>query len=316
MRGYTEAEQEWWKAEMEERDRAMRRAQDEQRMRNEELERLAAIERAVQAIRISISNLQMGPSDHLDALMKTLDTVVSREIENADSHTINLNTEIHKVVADSTSRMSVMSELKTQCKDGEELLRSTAELLRQNLAPKEGQDWEDYMESLEGAGLEAIGMSEKAKDFLEEKATELQRLHLATKGPGLIELKLTAAKLLKLSCDLKQQSVQAASVVREGKVKLDRRAACFTFAEHMKTTFAKYDADADGFLSRKEVVGYSEGQFKFTPDGACLDRIWRNLVANDTKAKGISFDCFQRLKVAIGSARVVAREAAARRVAA
>lgn len=268
----------------------------------------------MQAIRIAISNLQMGPSEHLDTLMKTLDTVVSAEIEHADSHTINLKTEIDKVVADSTSRMDVMKELKTQCKDGEELLRSTAELLRQNLSGKEGQDWEDHMERLEGCGLEAIGMSEKAKDFLEEKATELQRLHSATKGPGLIELKLTAAKLLKLSCDLKQQSVQAANAVREGKVKLDRRAACVAYTEHTKTIFKKYDADADGFLSRREVIAYSEGQFKFKPSDDCLDRIWRNWVTKDKK--GVSLECFQRLKVAIGSARVVARESAASRVAA
>lgn len=97
-------------------------------------------------------------------------------------------------------------------------------------------------------------------------------------------------------------------------MKLDRRAACVAYTEHTKTIFKKYDADADGFLSRREVIAYSEGQFKFKPSDDCLDRIWRNWVTKDKK--GVSLECFQRLKVAIGSARVVARESAASRVAA
>jgi len=279
---------------------------DEQRQQSEIIKKKADKERAVAAIRLAVTNLQSSPSENLENLMKVLDTIVSKEIQYADDKTESLRIEIEKAVTESNKRMALTKELRSIIKAGEDHLKATADLIRQNMQKQD----KALVEKLEAHGLEAQATSTELQGFAEKKAKSIAELLISTKGTGLNELKLMASKLTKLSSDLKQMATNAEGLVREEKAQLKRKNMSTALTQRIKAVFEKYDADSDGFLSRKEVIKYSKGQFKFNPPADCLDRIWRNIV--EEGAKGISFGKFQQLKVAIGTARVLAREEAKR----
>jgi len=292
-----------YEAEQERKEQARRRAEDEQRQRQEDIKKKAEKERAVAAIRLAIANLQQASAEKLQALMKVLDDVVGKEIQHVDEKTETLRIEIEKAVNESNSRVALTKDLRSIIKAGEDQLKATADLIRQAVQNPDSA----LLERLEAAGIEAQARSAELQSFAEKKAKGIAQLLVNAKGPGLLEIKTMSSKLTKLSSDLKQVSTNGEGIVREGKERLERKSLSAAATQQIKEVFEKYDADSDGFLSRKEVTKYSKGQFKFNPPADCLDRIWRNLVEG---TKGISLQQFQQLKVAIGTARVLAREEA------
>eukprot|EP00913_Durusdinium_trenchii_P014000 g13146.t1 len=52
--------------------------------------------------------------------------------------------------------------------------QATAELIRQNLARDKDKDQEEMHDQLENAGLEALGMSDTYKSFMEERSKSLE----------------------------------------------------------------------------------------------------------------------------------------------
>jgi len=253
---------------------------------------------------LTTDNAEMkGRLSKLEAMMKVLDDVVGKEIQHADEKTETLRIEIEKAVNESNGRIALTKDLRSIIKAGEDKLKATADLIRQAVQTPDSA----LVERLEAAGIEAQALSDELQSFAEKKAKGIAQLLINAKGPGLLEMKTMSSKLTKLSSDLKQVSTNGEGIVKEGKVQLERKSLSAAATQRIKEVFEKYDADSDGFLSRKEVTKYSKGQFKFNPPADCLDRIWRNLVEG---TKGISLKQFQQLKVAIGTARVLAREEA------
>ncbi|CAJ1389480.1 unnamed protein product [Effrenium voratum] len=290
-----------------ERDKARRRLEDETRLRNEDLLRKAEAERAVATVRNAISNLQNGQSDSLDSLLKTLENVAQRDLPKCGEKQVDeLKRDMAKAIAEASKRRDTIRELKAMVRSGEEHIKATAELVRQNLALQKEKDREDMNDQLENAGLEAEGMSDRYQSFMEERAKAHEELQSCTKGPALVDLRLIIARIRKLSSDLTQTASNAASVVREGKEKLVRREVALAQTQRMKELFDQFDADKDGCLSQLEVIEYSQGEFDFTPPESCMERLWRNLVP--AGKAGISFDCFLQMKLTIGTARVVEKE--------
>lgn len=289
-----------------ERDKARRRLEDETRLRNEELHRKADAEKALAAIKNATIALQNGQSDALDNLQKTLENLVQRDLPKCESQAESLKKDMNKAIQEATKRKEALRELKSMVRSGEEHIKATAELIRQNLALDKEKDREEMNDQLENAGLEAQGMSDRYQSFMEERLKSLEELQSVTKGPALVDMRLIIAKIKKLGSDLTQTATNAANVVREGKDKLARCEMAVEQTQRIKDMFALYDADEDGFLSKQEVIQYAQGEFEFTPPESCMDRLWRNLV---TPGKaGIAFDCFQQMKVTIGAARVIEKE--------
>lgn len=294
-----------------ERDKARRRLEDETRLRNEELHRKADAEKALAAIKNATIALQNGQSDALDNLQKTLEKLVERDLPKCESQAESLKKDMNKAVQEATKRKEALRELKSMVRSGEEHIKATAELIRQNLALDKEKDREEMNDQLENAGLEAQGMSDRYQSFMEERLKSLEELQSVTKGPALVDMRLIIAKIKKLGSDLTQTATNAANVVREGKDKLARCEMAVEQTQRIKDMFALYDADEDGFLSKQEVIQYAQGEFEFTPPESCMDRLWRNLVASGKP--GIAFDCFQQMKVTVGAARVIEKERKERR---
>lgn len=289
-----------------ERDKARRRLEDEARLRNEELHRKAETERATAAVRHAINNLQNGQFDSIDGLLKTLESVAARDLSKTEGLQQILKKDMDKAIEEAQQRRAVMAELKSMVRSGEDHIKATAELIRENVGLQKENDREDMNDQLENAGLEAQGMSDRYQSFMDEKAKEHEELQSFTKGPALVDLRLVIAKIKKLSSDLTMTATNAASVVREGKQKLARQEAAVARTKRMQELFDQYDADSDGCLSQLEVLQYSQGEFEFTPAESCLERLWRNWVP--AGMAGITFDRFQQMKVAIGTARVIERD--------
>ncbi|CAE7654727.1 unnamed protein product [Symbiodinium sp. CCMP2592] len=289
-----------------ERDKARRRLEDEARLRNEELHRKAETERATAAVRHAINNLQNGQFDSIDGLLKTLESVAARDLSKTEGLQEILKKDMDKAIEEAQQRRAVMAELKSMVRSGEDHIKATAELIRENVGLQKENDREDMNDQLENAGLEAQGMSDRYQSFMDEKAKEHEELQSFTKGPALVDLRLVIAKIKKLSSDLTMTATNAASVVREGKQKLARQEAAVARTKRMQELFDQYDADSDGCLSQLEVLQYSQGEFEFTPAESCLERLWRNWVP--AGMAGITFDRFQQMKVAIGTARVIERD--------
>lgn len=231
-----------------ERDKARRRLEDETRLRNEELHRKADAEKALAAIKNATIALQNGQSDALDNLQKTLENLVQRDLPKCESQAESLKKDMNKAIQEATKRKEALRELKSMVRSGEEHIKATAELIRQNLALDKEKDREEMNDQLENAGLEAQGMSDRYQSFMEERLKSLEELQSVTKGPALVDMRLIIAKIKKLGSDLTQTATNAANVVRDGKDKLARCEMAVEQTQRIKDMFALYDADEDGFF--------------------------------------------------------------------
>jgi Ca2+-binding EF-hand superfamily protein len=71
--------------------------------------------------------------------------------------------------------------------------------------------------------------------------------------------------------------------------------------------FAKYDADRDDQLSRREVAAFAKGEYKFRIPDETLDTICKLFIKGD--AKGVDKKSFAKVKVLVGIAREAAIDA-------
>jgi len=97
---------------------------------------------------------------------------------------------------------------------------------------------------------------------------------------------------------------QASEALQRAKLNKDKIAKKFLaskLAERRTALFNKYDADGDGYLSRKEIVNYAKGEFSFDVPEENLDRICRQLIRPE--CPGIHMSLFRLLKCAVGIAR-------------
>ncbi|CAE8729677.1 unnamed protein product [Polarella glacialis] len=186
------------------RQQAMKQLEERRQQAEEVKKKLAAEHSATAAIRIAISNLQMGQSDNLEPLRKILDTVVSKEMANTGSQEKPIKNEVDKAVKESKEREDMMKELRGLVKISEDHLKMTAELIRKAMTLQDEKDREDHLKQLEKARLDADTMADAQRYFTDDRAKEMDTLISATKGPAAVELRLTVAKLSKQTTELKQ----------------------------------------------------------------------------------------------------------------
>lgn len=142
--------------------------------------------------------------------------------------------------------------------------------------------------------------------YLNVQGIEIRMVLPATTSIKLADLNVSLATLEQhlmnlnaLACALRLKALLARQA-------LERRRASRKHPEDVAAIFRKYDCDADGVLSKKEVLSYAQGEFKFTPSEDALDRVWNVFVEECTS--GVPERAFQQLKVALGVAREVARD--------
>eukprot|EP00927_Polykrikos_kofoidii_P031034 TRINITY_DN26704_c0_g1_i3.p1 TRINITY_DN26704_c0_g1~~TRINITY_DN26704_c0_g1_i3.p1 ORF type:complete len:816 (+),score=244.37 TRINITY_DN26704_c0_g1_i3:303-2750(+) len=74
-----------------------------------------------------------------------------------------------------------------------------------------------------------------------------------------------------------------------------------------KDTFAKYDTNKDGALSRSELLNYAKGEYGLHIPSEDADSILR-LLAKDSEERGVPMEAFESLRISVGIIRENARD--------
>lgn len=180
-----------------------------------------------------------------------------------------------------------------------EQLKATAKPLEDN-AELSVTDVERTAQAVEDAGAEAKARTKACTDFILMRGPEMKDPGPAIPGQP-SETKQSLARLLQRINECTRTTETAVMTARGKKNTAVRRAAARDKTKEMEAVFEKYDRDCDDMLSKKEVVAYSKGEFKFSVPEETLTRIWRNMVEDGSR--GVHIDQFQWLRVAIGAAR-------------
>merc|ERR1712194_125586 len=98
-----------------------------------------------------------------------------------------------------------------------------------------------------------------------------------------------------------RQATEVLGVASSSKQKISAKMAAKKRADKNKATFAKYDKDGDGYLSKEEIIAYTKGEYDFALPEGNAERICRQVVKGDNP--GVAPNTFQLLKCAVGIAR-------------
>jgi len=160
--------------------------------------------------------------------------------------------------------------------------------------------------AIEQVGEEAEAMTKSCTQFVLKKGPELKSLVPTAKQTDPADMNKALARLLSQIQELAVSSEVMLAKAKAAKAKVLKRTSAKERVRQGEDAFKKYDKDKDGFLSRSEVTAYARGEFSLKLPAKTVDKIWQNLVIEDTN--GVAFKEFQHLKVMVGIAREVARD--------
>merc|ERR1712176_602894 len=95
------------------------------------------------------------------------------------------------------------------------------------------------------------------------------------------------------------------------KTVVEHRANAFGKHEKIRNTFRKYDKAKNGLLFKRNVMAYAAGEFNFEIPLDVFESFWPLHSEYSAKhgEKGVAWEQFQDLKVSIGIAREIKRDA-------
>lgn len=315
-------------------DELKRKREDEEQRREEEARRKQEEEQAAKTIRTALLKLKVPTIETFDALKSELQQVMMRDLAKTNfNQRKKLVEERDQVVAMAEKTVAM---LKVQRQLAQEKLREK-DKLAQSLAKDMGamvamaevtfqklKEAAKVFESPEGFGdaevllhgeaLEAVAVKaeESAQvclNFLMERGESIHSVCSAHMG---LEPKKDEPTEAVRTLTLRVQELCAETEfiiawVRELCRKVNQKKVAGKVSDDIKALFAMYDKDKDGLLSRKEVLSYAKSEFGFVMNEQALDAFWLS-VLQDPSAKGVAFEHFQRLKVAVGIAREMDRD--------
>jgi len=94
--------------------------------------------------------------------------------------------------------------------------------------------------------------------------------------------------------------------LRSKQQSIEKKLEAEAVMQKRQATFRKYDKDKDGFLNRKEVMLYAQGECNFAISEATVDKIFDVIVENGVK--GVKGEDIQRLVTSVGIAREQERD--------
>jgi len=317
------------------------RKKEEEVKRKKDMEEKRRLEqKSSLAIRRVIQKVRQATPDNFDELQKELQEVLSQELENCCTQKDRMKEESDKGVEQARKRIEQLNEQRKReqdKKDAEEKKRIEAderakglikeleslvesaegkarELKEMAATLEEGaistlEDVEKVARMVEEAGAESKELTKECTDFILQKGPEMKEstppnASGTTAQPS--EMKQTLAKLLQRITDCTKLSESNVQAARGAKEKAVRRAAAREKTRELEATFDKYDKDSDDVLSKKEVIAYAKGEFKFVLPEDTIDLVFRNVV--EEGSKGVTMGRFQLLKAAVGVARERTRD--------
>jgi hypothetical protein len=156
------------------------------------------------------------------------------------------------------------------------------------------------IELITGQGKEIIA---KVNEFVKNNNSKMK----LPGQPETVEIakKITAATNKNLNLNKELEKITRDSKAQ--KVKIQKRDDAKKKMNSATAKFIKYDKNKDGHFNKAEAKSYAAGEFKFKVGDEALNNIFSHWATDATK--GINKESFQRLKVGIGMARELAKDA-------
>eukprot|EP00928_Gymnodinium_smaydae_P001296 TRINITY_DN1048_c0_g1_i5.p1 TRINITY_DN1048_c0_g1~~TRINITY_DN1048_c0_g1_i5.p1 ORF type:complete len:988 (-),score=279.12 TRINITY_DN1048_c0_g1_i5:91-3054(-) len=327
------------KRKMEELRMEQQKRAEEAKKRQEEAEQKKVESLAMMAVRKVTQKLRFAIPTNIDDLKRELEEVKEKELEKCGSQKENMEKECESAVQTGEAKVKAIQEhqkkMEEQRIENEARLKAAAELCEKRLqelseivdvageamddfkvkADKVTDDAVDSLPALDKLSTSAEASCEHAKEKV-NACTEFLRAHnaemkaawkpAAKKAEGEADSDKPSIKELNAKISEFQRNLQAfTKLANDAKARGVKKLGAKGKLAAKQSLVKKYDKDKDGLLSRKEVLAYAKGEFKYALPSAELDLICKALL--DPTGKGIPVAMFHRVKVAIGIAREKAR---------
>lgn len=332
--------------EQKKRDEEMKKKrEEEQKRKDEDMKRKKEVEekrrveqKATLAIRRVIQKVRLANPETFDELNKELQEVTTAEMANTGSQLAKIKEEAEKSLEQAKKRVEQITEQRkkeqekkdaedkkrkeaeTRCKElvkaledlvnaaeaGAAKLKAVAEPLDRESDDLSIADVEAVAKRVEEAGIGAKAATKACTDFIMTNGSEMKDPTPTMVNQPASEMKQSIAKLLQRINDCTKVTESSIQTARGAKDKAVRRASARERTKEMEAIFERYDKDTDDLLSRKEILAYSQGEFKFAVPEETIKNIWKNIVAPGDK--GVKMDQFHLLKVSVGVARELERD--------
>lgn len=323
-----------------------RKAEEHQRIM-EERKKQADEQRAAMKIRQYMQKVRLSTEENLAQHHQELADVMKEELIKCGTGAPKVKEECDQAVEQAKTRIQAMKEAKRRederkeelAKQAREAQEKATELLKE-LAAKV-KDAQTAVEALIAAAeplkpeaelkLEVVnkmaasvqGKVEKAEeaikecqDFVKEHSAAMRLSAVKRVSPEEAQsdepesLQAVVTRLSEIT-NKKDLTQKTASVVQE---KLTRKAAARKLHDAELAKFTKFDLDKDGFLSKKELIGYAKKDASITITDARAMQILKGIGTEGGKGGvGVKKADFHRLKVQIGISREMAKDAVRRK---
>lgn len=300
-------------------------------------------QKAVLAVGRMVQKLKLAKPENLEALSAEREALLAAELPQAGSQRQRLRDEADKALALAKQRVDQINEhirkadeqkqVKEQTKKEKEAkalelfeeLSRLVEVAEKALADlstaaatlnSDAAEVDVCSQALYAADEELVKAHQACSDFTAEKRDAIDqgppRKDADKKAQPLIsrvEAVLQQRSLILATFELSRRA--ATERQKASQLALQARQVAQVFLETQKATFTKYDVDHDGKLNRREIHAYAKGMFDFEVPSPDVERLLRTVAFEDPDvavAEGVQWKDFQRLKVAVGVAREVARD--------
>eukprot|EP00928_Gymnodinium_smaydae_P001295 TRINITY_DN1048_c0_g1_i4.p1 TRINITY_DN1048_c0_g1~~TRINITY_DN1048_c0_g1_i4.p1 ORF type:complete len:986 (-),score=252.25 TRINITY_DN1048_c0_g1_i4:64-3021(-) len=312
---------------------------EELKRRQEEVEKKKVEQQAMMAIRKVTQKLRIVSPTNIDILRRELDEVKEKELENCGSQKENMEKECDNAMQAAEAKIKIIQEqqkkLEEQRLENEAKRKAAEELCVKRLhefsalvgvaekaidgfkvkADKVADNTVDSLSALDKLSTSFEASCEQAKEKVTACADFMRAHNVDMKDAWKMPLKKAEGdedtpSLKELNGklnDFQRSLVEFTEKAKEAKVNGVKKLGAKSKLAAKEALVKKYDKDKDGLLSRKEVLAYAKGEFKYTLPTGDLDRICKDL--QDPTGKGIPVAMFHRVKLAIGVSREKSRDA-------
>lgn len=320
--------------------------EEEQRLRKVAEDRRRQEQKATLAIRRVIQKVRIATPGNFSELQEELQEILREQLESTGSQKQRMQEESDKGLEQARKRIEQVNEQQRREQErkeeeekgrqkfevrakqlvteldgfviaaeaGVERLRVTLSAMTEaatnsGLGPQEA---EQALQSVEAAGCEVRALTKACTDFIVQKGAEMKEPAGGGDASLSLDKKIVLTTMLQRINECARTCEAIVAQARTTAEAAMRRAAARQKMHDLEATFEQYDKDADDVLSRREVLAYARGHFKFILPEEALDRIWRHLVQEGQR--GVRLEAFQDLNVAIGVARECQRDGKRRTV--
>mmetsp|Transcript_108929 Transcript_108929/g.274119 ORF Transcript_108929/g.274119 Transcript_108929/m.274119 type:complete len:783 (+) Transcript_108929:114-2462(+) len=320
----------------------LRRKQDEERKRQEqELVRRRDEQTAALSIRRVVQKLRGVSPETLEEVQKEVMEVLQTQLPACGSQSDAMKQEADSGLQQAKQRVAQIQESIRKAAEAkaeaerkrQEAIAKAQELLKQlegliheaeqaskalvqeaePLSDKEAADLkleeiQATAKAVEEAAFAAKAKAKACTDMILQKGAEMRAADPPTPGQPAeapSEDKLTLTKLLGR---INEAAKTTDSTLRDAKVAEEKAVKKAEAKKKLEATgkfFAKYDANNDGILERKDVEKYALKEFGFNIPASYFEGNFKLLVGN---AKGVRKEDFQKLKVSVGILREQAKD--------